>query len=143
MSSIRRGVALPITLGALAVIAALLAAAFFAASEELHAARAERLRAHALAVAESAIIGAIDPAVWDTTWRAAPPGLLAVRASDVDGVVDTLRIAKLSARSYLVSASATAGVYPMSFARRRIALLVVDSAGTVRKAGDHAWLELR
>jgi hypothetical protein len=57
--------------------------------------------------------------------------------------IDSVRIAKLSSRLFLVISDARVGLSPLAFARRRVSMIVVlDSAQHVAPAASHAWLEL-
>jgi type II secretory pathway component PulK len=142
----RRGVALMMTLGAIAVIGALIVGVLFSALLERRAAMEQLLRARALDAAELALAATIAPTAWDSSWSAAPtPGIVANRSYSLPApdVIDSVRIAKLSSRFFLVIADARVGLSPLAFARRRLSLIVVlDSAQHPAPARSHAWLEL-
>jgi hypothetical protein len=134
------------TLGAIAVIGALIVGVLFSALLERRAAMEQLLRARALDAAELALAGTIAPAAWDSAWSAsAARGIVAVRAYPLiaPDAVDSVRIAKLSSRLFLVISDARVGLSPLAFARRRLSTIVVlDSAQHVAPARSHAWLEL-
>jgi len=134
------------TLGAIAVIGALVIGVLFSAMLERRAAMEQVLRARALDVAELALASAIAPAAWDSAWSTtAARGIIASRsyAPLAPDAIDSLRIAKLSSTLFLVVSDARVGVSPLAFARRRLSLIVVlDSAQHPAPARSHAWLEL-
>jgi hypothetical protein len=142
----RRGVALIMTLGAIAVIGALIVGVLFSALLERRAAMEQLLRARALDAAELALAATISPGSWDSSWSATPVrGMVATRsyALPAPDVIDSVRITKLSSRFFLVIADARVGLSPLAFARRRLSLIVVlDSAQHPAPALSHAWLEL-
>lgn len=134
------------TLGAIAVIGALLVGVVFSALLERRAAMEQLLRARALDAAELALAATIAPAAWDASWTTTPArGVIASRsyALPAPDALDSVRIAKLSPRSFLVIADARVGLSALAFARRRLSLVVVcDSAGLPAPVRSHAWLEL-
>jgi len=142
----RRGVALMMTLGAIAVIGALIVGVLFSALLERRAAMEQLLRARALDAAELALAATIAPGAWDSSWSVTPVrGIVATRAYALPApdAIDSVRIAKLSPRLFLVIADARVGLSPLAFARRRLSLIVViDSAQHPAPAPSHAWLEL-
>jgi hypothetical protein len=134
------------TLGAIAVIGALLIGVVFSALLERRDAMLELLRARALDAAELALAGVIAPTMWDSSWSTTPShGVIAIRpwplaAADAS---DTVRVTKLSPRLFLVLSDARVGLSPLAFARRRVSMIVVlDSARHPAPARAHAWLEL-
>jgi hypothetical protein len=134
------------TLGAIAVIGALVIGVVFSALLERRAAMEQLLRARALDAAELALAGTIAPSAWDSSWSASPArGIIATRsyALMAADAIDSVRIAKLSSRLFLVISDARVGLSPLAFARRRVSMIVVlDSAQHVAPAASHAWLEL-
>jgi hypothetical protein len=134
------------TLGAIAVIGALIVGVLFSALLERRAAMEQLLRARALDAAELALAATIAPAAWEPSWSATPArGMVANRSYSLPApdALDSVRIAKLSSRFFLVIADARVGLSPLAFARRRLSLLVVlDSAQQPAPARSHAWLEL-
>lgn len=142
----KRGVALMMTLGSIAVIGALIIGVVFSALLERRAAMEALLRARALDAAELGLAGSIAPAMWDSSWSASPArGILATRAFAIGAAdaIDSVRVAKLSSRAFLVISDARVGLSPLAFARRRVSMIVVlDSAQHPSPARAHAWLEL-
>jgi hypothetical protein len=142
----KRGVALMMTLGAIAVIGSLIIGVVFSALLERRAAMEQLLRARALDAAELALAGTIAPAGWDSSWSTTPMrGIIASRSYALlaADATDSVRIAKLSTRLFLVISDARVGLSPLAFARRRVSMIVVlDSAQHAAPAGSHAWLEL-
>ena len=142
----RRGVALMMTLGAIAVIGALVAGVLLSSLLERRAAMDELLRARALDAAELALATTLSPAGWDSAWSTTPArGAITLRAFALDAAdaVDSVRVTKLSARNLLVVSEARVGTSPLAFARRRVSTIVVlDSALRPISARAHAWLEL-
>ena len=134
------------TLGAIAVIGALAIGVVFSALLERREAMQQLLRARALDAAELGLAQLIAPTVWDSSWSAsAIRGVLATRSYSLPTVdaIDSLRIAKLSSRLFLVVSDARVGLSPLAFARRRVSMIVVlDSAQHPVPARSHAWLEL-
>jgi DMSO reductase anchor subunit len=134
------------TLGAIAVIGALVIGVVFSALLERRAAMEQLLRARALDAAELALASTIAPPAWDSTWSTTPMrGMIASRsyALPAADAVDSIRIAKLSLRLFLVISDARVGLSPLAFARRRVSMIVVlDSAKQPVPARAHAWLEL-
>jgi hypothetical protein len=134
------------TLGAIAVIGALIVGVLFSALLERRAAMEQLLRARALDAAELALAATIAPAAWDPSWSATPArGIVANRSYSLPAsdALDSVRVVKLSSRFFLVIADARVGLSPLAFARRRLSLLVVlDSAQQPAPARSHAWLEL-
>jgi hypothetical protein len=134
------------TLGAIAVIGALIVGVLFSALLERRAAMEQLLRARAHDAAELALAATIAPAAWDPSWSATPArGMVANRSYSLPAsdALDSVRIAKLSSRFFLVIADARVGLSPLAFARRRLSLIVVlDSAQQPAPARSHAWLEL-
>ena len=142
----RRGVALMMTLGAIAVIGALVAGVLLSSLLERRAAMDELLRARALDAAELGLASTIAPAGWSSAWSAtAARGTITLRAFALDAAdaVDSVRVTKLSSRFLLVVSDARVGLSPLAFARRRVSTIVVlDSALRPLPARAHAWLEL-
>lgn len=141
----RRGVALVMTLGAIAVIGAMVAGVLLSSLLERRAAMDELLRARALDAAELALATTVGPG-WNVAWSTtAARGTITLRAFALDApdAVDTVRVTKLSARNLLVVSEARVGTSPLAFARRRVSTIVVlDSALRPLSARAHAWLEL-
>lgn len=134
------------TLGAIAVIGALVVGVVFSALVERREALQQLLRARALDAAELALAAVIAPGMWDSSWSAsAARGSIAQRpyALPAADAIDTVRVAKLTARLFLVISDARVGLSPLAFARRRASMIVVlDSAEHPVPARTHAWLEL-
>lgn len=146
MTKRRRGVALMMTLGAIAVIGALVAGVLLSSLLERRAAMDEMLRARALDAAELALASTVAAAGWDTVWSTtAARGAITLRAFSLGAAdaVDSVRVTKLSASLLLVVSDARVGLSPLAFARRRVSTIVVlDSAGRPVPARAHRWLEL-
>lgn len=142
----KRGVALMMTLGAIAVIGALLIGVVFSALLERRDAMLELLRARALDAAELALAETIAPTIWNSSWSTTGShGVIAVRAYALPAAdaTDTIRVTKLSSRLFLIVSDARVGLSPLAFARRRVSMIVVlDSAQRASPARSHAWLEL-
>lgn len=142
----KRGVALMMTLGAIAVIGALVAGVLLSSLLERRAAMDELLRARALDAAELGLASTVGPSGWDSAWSTTPArGAITLRAFALDAAdaVDSVRVTKLSARLLLVVSEARVGLSPLAFARRRVSTIVVlDSAGKPVPARAHTWLEL-
>jgi len=134
------------TIGAIAVIGALVIGVVFSAVLERREAMQELLRARALDAAELGLGESIAPGVWNLSWSTSPArGILANRSSPIGSAdaIDSVRIAKLSSRLFLVVSDARVGLSPLAFARRRVSMIVVlDSAQHPVPARTHAWLEL-
>ncbi|HEV7705173.1 MAG TPA: hypothetical protein VGO46_12815 [Gemmatimonadaceae bacterium] len=134
------------TLGAIAVIGALIIGVMFSALLERRDALLELLRARALDAAELALAGTIAPTMWNSSWSTTSShGVIAVRAYPLPAAdaIDTIRVTKLSSRLFLVVSDARVGLSSLTFARRRVSMIVVlDSAQHVAPARSHAWLEL-
>jgi hypothetical protein len=134
------------TLGTIAVIGALMIGVLFSALLERREAMEQILRARALDAAELALFATMAPAAWDSAWNATPArGIVATRSYTLPApdAIDSVRVAKLSSRLFLVIADARVGLSPLAFARRRISLIVVlDSALRPAPTRSHAWLEL-
>jgi hypothetical protein len=133
------------TLGAIAVIGAMVIGVVFAALLERRAAMDQLLRARALDAAELAL-ASVASSGWDSTWSTTSArGVVATRAYSLPtpDAVDTVRVAKLSPRVFLVVSDARVGLSPLAFARRRVSTIVVlDTAQRPSPARSHAWLEL-
>jgi Tfp pilus assembly protein PilX len=142
----RRGVALVMTLGAIAVIGALVAGVLLSSLLERRAAMDEMLRSRALDAAELGLASTVAPAAWNDAWSTtAARGTITLRAFALDApdAVDTVRVTKLSAHALLVVSDARVGLSALAFARRRVSTIVVlDSALRPVAARAHAWLEL-
>lgn len=134
------------TLGAIAVIGALLLGVIFSALLERRDAMLVLFRARALDDAELALAGTIAPSMWNSSWSTTGShGVIAVRAYPLPAAdaADTIRVTKLSARLFLVISDARVGLSSLAFARRRVSMIVVlDSAQRVAPVRSHAWLEL-
>lgn len=134
------------TLGAIAVIGALVIGVLFSALLERRAAMDQLLRARALDAAELALAGTISRAAWDSAWSTTPTrGIVASRSYPLPApdAIDSVRIAKLSSRFFLVISDARVGLSPLAFARRRLSLIVaIDSSRHPAPTRFHAWLEL-
>lgn len=142
----KRGVALVMILGAIAVIGALVIGVVFSAVLERREAFQQLLRARALDAAELALAGVIAPAMWNSSWSLTPArGVIARRsyALGAADALDTVTVAKFSAQRFLVISDARVGLASLAFARRRVSMIVVlDSAQHPAPARTHAWLEL-
>lgn len=134
------------TIGAIAVIGALVVGVVFAAMLERREAMQQLLRARALDAAELGLAASITPAMWNASWSTSPArGVIASREYPIGAAdaVDSVRIAKLSSRLFLVVSDARVGSSSLAFARRRLSLIVVvDSIQHPAPARIHAWLEL-
>ena len=134
------------TLGAIAVIGALVIGVVFAALLERREAQQQLLRARALDAAELGLAASVTPTVWDFSWStSAVRGVISNRSYPLgaEDAIDSLRITKLTSRLFLVVSDSRVGLSPLAFARRRVSLIVVlDSANHPVPAGLHAWLEL-
>jgi hypothetical protein len=134
------------TLGAIAVIGALVIGVVFSALLERRDALLALLRARALDAAELALAETIAPPMWNSSWSTTSShGVIAVRAYALPAAdaADTIRVTKLSSRLFLVVSDARVGLSPLAFARRRVSMIVVlDSAQHAAPARSHAWLEL-
>jgi hypothetical protein len=134
------------TLGAIAVIGALVIGVLFSALLERRAAMDQLLRARALDAAELALASTISIAAWDSSWSTTPVrGIITSRsfALPAPDAIDSVRVAKLSPRLFLVISDARVGLSPLAFARRRLSQIVaVDSSGHPTPTRFHAWLEL-
>ena len=134
------------TLGAIAVIGAMVVGVVFSALVERREAMQELLRARALDAAELGLAASVVPALWDSSWSTSPTrGVIANRsyALGVADAIDSIRITKLSSRLFLVVSDARVGLSALAFARRRVSTIVVlDSAQHPAPARTHAWLEL-
>ncbi len=134
------------TLGAIAVIGALVVGVVFSAVVERREAMQELLRARALDAAELGLAASVVPALWDSSWSTSPTrGVIANRsyALGAADAIDSIRITKLSSRLFLVVSDARVGLSALAFARRRVSMIVVlDSAQHPAPARTHAWLEL-
>ncbi|MEP7088368.1 MAG: hypothetical protein ABI884_13780 [Gemmatimonadota bacterium] len=142
----RKGVALMMTLGAIAVLGALIIGVVFSALVERREAMQQLLRARALDAAELALAQNLSPSMWDSAWSVSPSrGVLATRSYplSVADAIDTVRITKLTPRLFLLISDARVGLSPLAFARRRVSMIVVlDSAQHPVPARLHSWLEL-
>jgi hypothetical protein len=142
----KQGIALMMTLGAIAVIGALVIGVLLSALLERRAAMEQLLRARALDAAELALAGTIAPSGWDASWSTTPArGVIATRSYALlaPDAIDSVRVAKLSSRFLLVISDARVGLSSLAFARRRLSLIVVlDSAQQPTILRSHAWLEL-
>lgn len=134
------------TIGAIAVIGALVIGVVFSALLERREAMQQLLRARALDAAELGLAASIAPSMWNLSWSTSPArGVLSIRSYPLGAAdaIDSVRIAKLSARLFLVVSDARVGLSPLAFARRRVSLIVaLDSAQHPAPARIHAWLEL-
>ncbi len=135
-----------ITLGAIAVIGALVIGVVFSALVERREAMQQLLRARSIDAAELALARTLAPSVWDSSWSVSPArGVIATRSSPFPSpdVSDSVRVAKLTRRLFLIVSDARVGLSPLAFARRRVSMIVVlDSAQHPVPAHSHAWLEL-
>lgn len=142
----KRGIALVMTLGAIALIGALVVGVVFSALIERREAMQELLRARALDAAELGLASIIAPGMWDSSWSTNPArGVIASLSYPLPSAdaIDSIRIAKLSSRLLLVVSDARVGTSTLAFARRRVSTIVVlDSAEHPAPARSHAWLEL-
>jgi hypothetical protein len=134
------------TLGAIAVIGALVIGVVFSALLERREAMQQLLRARALDTAELALAQKLSPGMWDSSWTTSPSrGVLATISYPLlsPDAVDTIRVTKLTTRLFLIVSDARVGLSPLAFARRRVSMIVVlDSAQHPVPAHSHAWLEL-
>ncbi len=134
------------TLGAIAVIGALIIGVVFSALVERREAMQQLLRARALDAAELALAQNLSPSMWDSSWSVSPSrGVLATRSYPLStaDAIDTVRITKLTPRLFLLISDARVGLSPLAFARRRVSMIVVlDSARHPVPSRLHSWLEL-
>jgi hypothetical protein len=134
------------TLGAIAVIGALVVGVLFSSLLERRAAMEELLRARALDAAELGLAAYLAPAMWDSSWNGTSArGVIVNRSYPVGSAdaVDSVRVAKLTSHLFLLVSDARVGLSPLAFARRRVSMIVVlDSAQQRAPARSHAWLEL-
>jgi hypothetical protein len=134
------------TLGAIAVIGALIIGVLFSALLERREAMQQLLRARALDAAELGLASVIAPALWNPAWStSAARGVLANQsyALPAADATDSVRVTKLASRLFLVVSDARVGMSSLAFARRRVSMIVVlDSAQHPVPARFHAWLEL-
>ena len=134
------------TIGAIAVIGALVIGVVFSALLERREAMQQLLRARALDAAELGLAASIAPSMWNFSWSTSPArGILATRSYPLGAsdAIDSVRITKLSSRLFLVVSDARVGLSALAFARRRVSLIVVvDSAQHPAPVRIHAWLEL-
>jgi hypothetical protein len=134
------------TLGAIALIGALVVGVVFSALLERRDALQQLLRARALDAAELGLASTIAPPVWNLSWSSTlARGVIVNRsfALPASDAIDSIRITKLSSRLFLVVSDARVGSSALAFARRRVSTIVVlDSAMNPAPARSHAWLEL-
>ena len=100
----REGMALAVAIFAIAVIGMLIAGIFFASTQEYRIGRNALLQTRALTAAEYGQNTLISPAQWNSSWNTSlAQGQVAVRAFRLgDGSVDTVRVTRLTDRSFLV-----------------------------------------
>ena len=144
MTSARRGVALALVLAALVLAGALAAGAVMSATQSMRDAAGAIARVHAAAAAEQGLALVAAPPIWDSTWTLpGPPGPLATIAFTDPGVVDTVRVLRLSPTTYLLlSESRTLSPLTLSAHSRLARLLTVDSSYSPHAMATHAWLEM-
>lgn len=143
----RQGFALGVVLLAIAIISVLILGAFLSNLQEHRLARNALTQNRALSAAEHGE-GAVY-SEWDRAWNSFRSGTTFVRAyAPGDGSVDTTRVTKLNALSYLVVSEGRAGLGTHAGSRRRTASLVrlnipkvsmlgaITSAGTVKIGGS-------
>jgi len=138
----RRGVALALVLLALLLAGALAAGGVMSAGRSMRDAAGSIDRVRAMAAAEQGLTLAV--ADWNGTWSSAgPAGLIATLPDSLPGLVDTVRIVRLTPGTFLlISESRSLSPTPLS-ARSRVSLLVtLDSALHPHPSLHHSWAEL-
>lgn len=151
----RPGYALIVALGALIVLGASIAGLFQAALQSYRSGSAALDGTRALAASEYGLYAVLDPARWDARWTALRGGLVGTFVFTPEpGVIDSVRIVKLTAEQFVVLSDARVGSVRALAARRRTGLLVVldtriDSASGVRVprsvpiiARERSWIQL-
>ncbi len=101
----RTGIALPIALAAVIVVAMLSAMALDAALQDLRLARSARAQAVAFGLVESGLSGVVDQPT-DSTWLGSPPGSVQLRRTVVGSDTSTLTLTRLGGRLVRVSSTA-------------------------------------
>ena len=122
----RRGLALAVTVGAMATLGVLVAGVFLSATQDFRIGRNTLLQTRALTAAEYGLNAIVSAGEWKSVWNtAAPGGPLAEREYlPGDGSVDTVRVYKLARGSLLVVSEGRSAPSPGARARRRIGALV-------------------
>ncbi len=140
----RRGLALAIALGAIAIIGALIAGVLFAATQEFRSTRGGLARVRALTAAEFGLNALMRPGDWQPSWNAiAVGGSVMTAYSPGDGSADSVRIVKLAPSMFLAISEGRSSASPGEQARRRVsALIVLDRAGVPSFATGRPWVEL-
>ena len=116
----RKGMALGIVLIAIAVISVMIVGAYFANIQEYRLGTNSLTQARAMSAAEYGH-GAIYQS-WNRQWNAYKAGTTFVRPfAPGDGSIDTVRITKLNALTFLVNSEGRAGLGARGGARRRAA----------------------
>jgi len=119
----RKGMALGIVLIAIAVISVMIVGAYFANIQEYRLGSNTLTQARAMSAAEYGH-GAVYQG-WDRAWNAYKAGTTFIRPfAPGDGSVDTARITKLNALTFLVNSEGRSGNGPHGGARRRAGMIV-------------------
>lgn len=120
----RAGVALVMTVVAMAVLGALVAGVFFTALRVQRDGRDAIYRVQALAAAEYGLAAALSPELWQSSWntttRRGPLRDIALAPTSESS--DSVRIWKLGPDSFLLASTGSAGL-ALASAERRISLL--------------------
>ena len=122
----REGFALALALVAIAVIGMLITGVFFGSTQEFRIGRNTLLQTRALTAAEYGQNAVISPTRWNSAWNTSlARGAVAVQAfRPGDGSTDTVRITRLSDRSFLVVSEGRVGRGLDAGATRRVATLL-------------------
>jgi hypothetical protein len=122
----RRGLALAVTVSAMATVGALIAGVFFSSTQEYRVGRNSVLQARALTAAEYGLNAILSAGEWSPLWSSAPSaGPLATRAYlPGDGSVDTVRVYRLARGNFLIVSEGRSAPSLGARARRRIGALV-------------------
>lgn len=138
--TLRRAVALPAVLFAMALTSALVVGGVYAARTLGTRGRIVRSATELYWPAERVLTELV--AIWDTTGRAAMPvgAVIAEPVISVEGVVVSAWVTRLSEESYWMVAEAVSSTPDRI--RSRVALLVRSAEGRIRPAPGAAWTRL-
>ena len=127
----RKGIALGVVLMAIFVITLLILGAYFANIQEYRLGSNSLLQTRAMSAADYG--HGVVYQTWDKSWNVWKPGTTFVRTyTPGDGAIDTVRITKLNALSYLVVSEGRAGGGVRSSARRRAGMLLRLNMPTIQ-----------
>ncbi|NUQ20770.1 MAG: hypothetical protein HOQ09_07385 [Gemmatimonadaceae bacterium] len=127
----RKGMALGVVLMAIFVITLLILAAYFANIQEYRLGNNSLLQTRAMSSADYGHAAVYQG--WDKSWNAFKSGTTWVRTyTPGDGGIDTVRITKLNALSFLVVSEGRAGSGVRAGARRRAGMLLRLNMPTIR-----------